>query len=259
MIIIKIIISFVFICSLFNAGNILLIELNDSLSENYCISRDIVDAKEMIKNTLNGLERKQTELSLAWTNFERNLTDLRRLLSLAKGVEQITNWILTQGQVLLNSQKTIAVNLKSSEEWRSAHERLEMQCCKTFGVYAELIYKIDNLKNLRDTQAFADLKSQRDLMDFICGCFAARLERRRNVLISCVRFHRFLSTYYARTKSIMKTSMAGTRLCDFGDYETTLAKLKNYSKSLGTDCIPMFHFSRPSDSITIFCCRKNCC
>lgn len=211
----------------------------------------------MIKITLNELERKQTELSVAWKNLERNLADLRRLMALAKGVEHITNWILTQGQALLNAQKTIAVDFKSSEGLRSAHERLEMQCCKTFGVYAELIYKIDNFKNLRDTQAYYDLKSQKDLMDFICGCFAARLERRRHVLVSCVRFHRFLSTYYTRTRSIMDTVVAGVKLSDFGDCNVTLTKLKSCGNNLGMKR----YIGVRSGNVLIshFCCRKYCC
>lgn len=216
-------------------GNTLLIDLNDSLSRNYCISRDIADAKEIIKSILNELERKQTELSVAWKKFERNLADLRRLVSMAKCVEHITNWILTRGQALLNAQKTIAVDLKSSEGLRSAHERLEMECCKTFGIYAELIYKIDHFKNLRDTQAYHDLKSQKDLMDFICGCFAARLDRRRQVLISCVRLHRCMSTYYERTGDILGTIVAGEKLSDFGDFEAKLASLKCSSQNLGNN------------------------
>lgn len=214
-------------------GNILLIELNDSLGNNYCISRDIVDAKEMIKNSLNKLERKQADLGMAWHNFERNMADLNKLSSLEKGVEHVTNWILTIGQTLLNKQKTIGTDLQSSEELRRAHEKLEMQCCKTYGLYAELIYRIKNFKNLRDTQAYFDLKSQKELMDFICGCFAARLERRRYVLISCVRFYRFVSTYFNRTGNILETFTVGNKLEDYGHCDVSLQKLKSCSTNLG--------------------------
>lgn len=203
------------------------------MSRNYCISRDIVDAKETIKILLNTLERKQTELGMAWQNFERNINDLRRLGSLEKGVEYVTNWILTRGQTLLNGQKTIGVDFQTSEGLRNAHEQLEMQCCKTFGLYAELSFKIDNFKNLRDTQAFVDLKSQKDLMDFICGCFAARLERRRHVLVSCVRFHRFLSTYYSKTRSILETFTIGDTLNAYGDVALNLSKLNSCNTNLG--------------------------
>lgn len=207
--------------------------MNDSLSKNYCISRDIVDAKEMIKSILNALERKQTDFGVVWQSFERNLTDLQRLKTLERSVECVTNWILSNGQAMLNAKKTIGMDLKSSEELRNDHDRLEMQCCNTFGVYAEVIYKIENFKNLRDTQAYCDLKSQKDLMDFICGCFAARLERRRHVLVACVRFHRFVDMYYAKTQDAVDAFMSGEQISDFGDFETDLPKLGDCNKNLG--------------------------
>lgn len=192
-----------------------------------------MDAKETIKSILNALERKQTDFGVVWQCFERNIIDLQRLKTLERSVEYVTNWILSNGQVVLNTQKTIGIDLKSSEELRNDHDRLEMQCWNTFGVYAEVIYKIDSFKNLRDTQAYSDLKSQKDLMDFICGCFAARLERRRHVLVACIRFHRFIETYYEKTRRTIDSFLNGDHINEFGDYKSDLIKLNDCNKNLG--------------------------
>ena len=62
----------------------------------------------------------------------------------------------------------------------------------TYGHYAELLHKIDTLPRC-DVALPEDLKSQRDFMDFVCRSFATRLERRRNVLITSLRFFRLVS------------------------------------------------------------------
>lgn len=62
----------------------------------------------------------------------------------------------------------------------------------TYGHYAELLHKIDTLPRCHVALP-EDLKSQRDFMDFVCRSFATRLERRRNVLITSLRFFRLVS------------------------------------------------------------------
>lgn len=63
---------------------------------------------------------------------------------------------------------------------------------ETYGHYAELVHKIDQLSQAGVTLA-EDLTSQRDFMDFVCRSFATRLERRRNILITSARFFRLVS------------------------------------------------------------------
>ncbi|KAJ8898123.1 hypothetical protein PR048_003483 [Dryococelus australis] len=63
---------------------------------------------------------------------------------------------------------------------------------ETYGHYAELLHKIDTLPEV-NIPLPEDLKSQRDFMDFVCRSFATRLERRRNVLITSLRFYRLVA------------------------------------------------------------------
>lgn len=55
-----------------------------------------------------------------------------------------------------------------------------------------MLHKIDTLPQL-NIHVPEDLRSQRDFMDFVCRSFASRLERRRNILITCLRFYRLVT------------------------------------------------------------------
>lgn len=59
----------------------------------------------------------------------------------------------------------------------------------TYGQYAELRHKASELMS-EDHPVSVDIRSQRDYMDTVCRSFAARLERRRTLLITSLRFHR---------------------------------------------------------------------
>ena len=59
----------------------------------------------------------------------------------------------------------------------------------TYGTYAELRHKAQQL--LADGhEKSADIEAQRNYMDTVCRSYAARLEKRRNLLITSVRYHR---------------------------------------------------------------------
>lgn len=192
------------------AGYKLLLELNDSLSRNYCMSYDIVDAKEAIKLSLAKLEQRQKEFSLAWDDFEKHLADLKSLTTFAEGIGFVTKWILSTGKDLTNEQKRIGEDLESSEELRDQHDALEMKCCDTYGFYAELSYKVKEFLKQKgpltaSSAALRDLLAQKQFMDFLCRSFANRLERRRIILMTCVRFYRFVTTYFDRTSQVIGT------------------------------------------------------
>lgn len=59
----------------------------------------------------------------------------------------------------------------------------------TYGQYAELRHTAEEMTEEPSTLS-ADIKAERDYMDTVCRSFASRLERRRTLLITSVRFHR---------------------------------------------------------------------
>ena len=63
----------------------------------------------------------------------------------------------------------------------------------TYGTYAELRHKAElAVMDGQDRKKAADIEAQRDYMDIICRSYASRLERRRNLVITSVRFHRLV-------------------------------------------------------------------
>lgn len=213
-----------------------MIELNDSLSKNYCISRDIIDAKEAIKSSLTTLNNKQSELNTFWTNFEKHITQLKELVSIENDINLVTSWILNIGESLMNEQQEIGTDLESCEELRRNHELLEVQLCsETYGLYAELIYKIKDIVDVNKplTMAQRDLLSQKQYMDFVCRSFAARLERRRNILISCVRFYRLVTLYFDKTSQVFDTLIVGNNINVLEECMSNLEKLRDSHNYLG--------------------------
>ena len=59
----------------------------------------------------------------------------------------------------------------------------------TYGNFAELRHVTDSMIKQGHPRA-DDISAQKEYMDTVCRSFASRLERRRNLLICSVRFHR---------------------------------------------------------------------
>jgi len=104
----------------------------------------------------------------------------------------VTDWILGPAETLLDAQRDVGRGVADAEALRAAHEALELQCRPAYARYAELLHRLERLERSAKTPGVGDLKPQRDFMDFACRSFANRLERRRNVLISSLRFYRLV-------------------------------------------------------------------
>ena len=220
---------------IFFPGNKLINHINDCQCQDPLLSQDILDAKETIKSLLNEIEQEQTDLSVSWNELERSLDDAREFTQLEEGVSYVTNWILTTAESLLNGQLKVGYDVQSADKLRLDHEILEFQCWKTYGYYGELLYKIDHFPGSKDSFAYKDLTSQRDFMDFVCRSFATRLERRRNLLITSVRFYRLVAEYFQRTSNVFD-SLLQTQKENVDNLELAkvkLQKIKDSQQNLG--------------------------
>ncbi|KAH8278292.1 hypothetical protein KR044_009883 [Drosophila immigrans] len=154
---------------------------------------DLGCERTRIELRLNEIEKKQTAIRTAWLELLRSLREARELCTLAEGVAFVTSWILNQAEQLLSRQRSVGSDVRASETLRAAHDQLELECRETYGCYAELLYKIEQFSKERST--CQDLLSQRDFMQFVCRSFAERLERRRKILMTALRFHRLLDQF----------------------------------------------------------------
>ncbi|XP_035789279.1 SEC14 domain and spectrin repeat-containing protein 1-B-like [Anopheles albimanus] len=215
-----------FLSLVMDNGKKLLAHLSDLHASKSAVSQDLTDSKCQVETMLNTLDRKQSAVNAARTELERAVEVLQELAALEEGVSHVTNWILTTAESMLNTQLKVGYDVNTADQLRLEHEMLELQCWKTYGYYAELIYKIDNLPQLKDTSAHQDLMSQREWMDFVCRSFAQRLERRRNVLITSVRFFRLVAEYFDKTSEVFQSLIMGERVEDFELASSNLQKLK---------------------------------
>lgn len=222
--------SFFVFSSLLSSGNKLISHIDEWQCRESLLSQDILDAKEIVKSMLNDVEREQTDVCASWNELDRCLVDAREFTQLEEGVSYVTNWILSTAESLLNGQLKVGYDVQSAEKLRLDHEILEFQCWKTYGYYGELLYKIDHFPGCRDSFAYKDLLSQRDFMDFVCRSFATRLERRRNLLITSVRFYRLVAEYFQRTSSVFE-SLLQTQKENVDNFELAKVKLQKIKES----------------------------
>lgn len=204
--------------------------IDDCQSRDPHLSQDILDANEDIKSMLNEIDREQTDVGNTWNDLERSLADAREFTQLEEGVSYVTNWILTTAESLLNGQLKVGYDVQSADKLRLDHEILEFQCWKTYGSYGELLYKIDHFPGRKDSFAYKDLSSQRDFMDFVCRSFANRLERRRNLLITSVRFYRLVAEYFQRTSNVFE-SLLQAQQAHIDNFELAKVKLQKIKES----------------------------
>lgn len=197
------------------------------------ISPDIIDLAENIRDLLKELETKQTNVAMAWVELERSIQTSRELSILEEGVSFVTNWILGTAESILNDQNKVGYDVTTAEQLRKEHDALEMQCTETYGFYAELLHKFQILPIAKDSYSHSDLMSQKEFMDFVCRSFATRLERRRNLLITSVRFFRLVSEYFDKTSDAFDSLILNNKMPAFDKAPTLLEKLKDAQKSLG--------------------------
>lgn len=198
------------------------------------VSQDVRDSKENVKKKLVILEKQQMDLYSAWNDLEKSLKEAKQFEHLEEGVASVTTWILSTAESLLNGQLKIGRDVQTAEKLRLDHEIMEFQCWKIYGKYGELSYKISNFTGNKESYGFRDLISQRDFMDFVCRSFATRLERRRNILITSVRFFRLVAEYFHRTAESFNSFIAENN--DSIDYVLAVAnlqKIKSIMESLG--------------------------
>ncbi|KAK2186677.1 hypothetical protein NP493_191g00009 [Ridgeia piscesae] len=96
---------------------------------------------------------------------------------------EVVEWVSGPAEKLLASQTDIGDSYKTAEELRKQHEQLELKCTDTYGTYAELRHRAQEVIG-GGTEKAVDIEAQRDYMDTVCRSFASRLERRRNLVIS---------------------------------------------------------------------------
>lgn len=197
------------------------------------ISPDIMDLAQNIRDKLKELETKQTNVAFAWLELEKSIQTSRELSILEEGVTFVTNWILGTAESLLNEQNKVGYDIHTSEQLRKDHDTLEMQCLETYGFYAELLHKIQILPLPKDSYSHTDLMSQKEFMDFVCRSFATRLERRRNVLITSVRFYRLVSEYFDKTSAAFDSLILNNKMPEFEKAGPLLEKVKDTQNSLG--------------------------
>lgn len=196
--------------------------------------QDTLDTLKRLEEIVDSLRSKEQQIEEAWKDTEKSFTDTRGLSSLEEGVVKVTNWILGPAEKLLNSKQKVGYDVVSAEQLRREHDEIELQCWEIYGTYAELVHKIEHFSTSEDlSDSLKNLIFQKDFMDFVCRSFASRLERRRNILITSLRFFRLVSEYFDKTGEVFDSLVMGNKIGDFANAEKQLRELQDNQATLG--------------------------
>ncbi|KAL5005801.1 hypothetical protein ScPMuIL_016959 [Solemya velum] len=171
--------------------------------DNGLITLDTLEAQKQVKRMVQDLENRCDRLQDYLQNEDRSLSASLDLEDLQRNMRRVVDWILGPGEKLLSSQVDIGDTFESADSLRKRHEELEIKCTDTYGQYAELRHTAEDLMDRGDTVR-KTVEPQRDYMDTVCRSFASRLERRRTLLITSVRFHRLAEDFSQKLDSLLE-------------------------------------------------------
>ncbi|KAJ8320412.1 hypothetical protein KUTeg_001999 [Tegillarca granosa] len=192
--------------------------------EAFATTLDNLEAQKQVKRSIQYLENRVDKLKYFLEDKDKSLShnlqyedlqrDIKRVPDMAHLYEvmppvfinkciNVVNWILGPGEKLLASRVDIGDSYEAADELRKRHEELEIKCTDTYGQYAELRHRADEMM-ADDHSAAEDIRSLRDYMDTVCRSFASRLERRRILLITSVRFHRLSEEFSQKLDNLLE-------------------------------------------------------
>lgn len=194
---------------------------------------DNLETQKKVKRVIRFLEHKMEQL-YEFQDVINKLTMVNQeIVELQTSIKQVVDWILGPGEKLLASMTDIGDSCESAEELRKRHEEMEIKCAETYGNYAELRHRTEEV--LQENESFSEnILAQRDYMDTVCRGFASRLERRKILLINSVRFHRFAEDLSSHLDELLELLCSEVKVEDAPAAEMELSNLNDKSKEIDT-------------------------
>ncbi|KAK3083009.1 hypothetical protein FSP39_011505 [Pinctada imbricata] len=194
---------------------------------------DNLEDQKQVKRMIQYLEGRVDKLQQVLEDRDRSLSINLQYEDLQRNIKTVLTWILGPGEKLLASQIDIGDSFQRAEDLRKQHEELEIKCTDTYGTYAELRHKAEELISEEHT-ASEDVRSIRDYMDTVCRSFASRLERRRTLLITSVRFHRLAEEFSKKLEDLLELLYSDNDAEDVKSAEMALQKIIQKCEALDT-------------------------
>ncbi|KAG8038192.1 hypothetical protein G9C98_006518 [Cotesia typhae] len=147
-------------------------------------------------------------------------------------LEVMCRYILHEGRILASDMSS-ETSQDIQDTIHRIHDLLDMIESNQIDVensWIEMTTNLTLMKEIKDIEQehclIESLKAQKDFMDFVCRGYATRLERRRNILITCQRFFRLVSEYFDKTSEVFDKMIMGNRACNSFEAEAKLMHLE---------------------------------
>lgn len=223
--------------SVITDGKVLLRQLqNDGESaytreEDAITTLDNLETQKQVKRVIRFLEYKMEQLYEIQETKSKSKIFSQEVIDLQDSMKKVVDWILGPGEKLLASMTDIGDSCESAEVLRKRHEELEIKCAETYGNYAELRHKSEEV--IQENESFSsNILAQRDYMDTVCRGFASRLERRKILLITSVRFHRFAEDLSSHLDELLELLCSEVKVEDAAAAEMELSTLNDKCKEI---------------------------
>ncbi|XP_019626721.1 PREDICTED: muscle M-line assembly protein unc-89-like [Branchiostoma belcheri] len=219
-----------------NFGKELLADLQKFIESGFATdyskhTEDTVVAVATVKKQLSAVEGRENKLLDLLEEQIREEVYGMQLSGLEKGSKEVVEWILGTGQQMLGSNHRIGQNLTSAESYRKEHEQIQLRCTDVFAKYSELTHKAELL--LQEGYGVTDdIKAQRDYMDTVCRNFASRMERRRNLLVSSVKFLRVAQGLSRALDSLLEQVLSDTIPEDVPAAQRAIGRIQEFGDNV---------------------------
>ncbi|KAI8485774.1 S14 domain and spectrin repeat-containing protein 1 [Branchiostoma belcheri] len=219
-----------------NFGKELLADLQKFIESGFATdyskhTEDTVVAVATVKKQLSAVEGRENKLLELLEEQIREEVYGMQLSGLEKGSKEVVEWILGTGQQMLGSNHRIGQNLTSADSYRKEHEQIQLRCTDVFAKYSELTHKAELL--LQEGYGVTDdIKAQRDYMDTVCRNFASRMERRRNLLVSSVKFLRVAQGLSRALDSLLEQVLSDTIPEDVPAAQRAIGRIQEFGDNV---------------------------
>ncbi|CAH1976523.1 unnamed protein product [Acanthoscelides obtectus] len=189
--------------------------------------QESIDTIDRVSEVISNVKKKKEKTDAAWAELEKIHEQTRSLIELEEMVSNVVDWILNYGDFLMNSRQEVPYDVTSADHLKREHESIELQCWETYGVYAELISEIGKFSDDENlSPQHTELLAQKEYMDYVCKSFAGRLETRRNIVTTSLRFYSLVAEYYEKTAEVFDQLIRRSNVADFESAAFKLRELK---------------------------------
>ncbi|XP_044173190.1 SEC14 domain and spectrin repeat-containing protein 1-B-like isoform X2 [Acropora millepora] len=145
--------------------------------------------RQQMEGIVNVLMHRYNQLLDMWEKRWKELMQCMDLREFEAGYKKVIDWVLGPGERYLSTSKDIGDSVITCEILRKEHEEFEHNARDVINHFAR-VRELAKKMLQENHYASNDLKTQKDFLDKGCRTFAMRMNRRRDIILTSLKFHK---------------------------------------------------------------------